>query len=337
MISQQTLTLAFLFFCVVLAGPVIAQTETTSDQGTDTTDEQSRADERLTNIVLKTAQGIDNFFSNDRGVWQENKTRVTLRGNVDYIDDAGWDFVPEVKIYLALPGLNDRLRLIMNDEDEDGTGGARGSDDESNLAFRFVGSLTDRYGIAFDLGISTRGDPTLQGFVRANFFRQWPLGSWEGRLANRLYWYTDSHWRNDFRWYFEKSLSDKFFFRSRTRFDYQEDKASEVYPEQIFTLFQQINDRTALAYEAIARQIFVEDSPFFPDDFLTTCDKAPRCNQFQLRLRFRQNFKYPWLFYEIWPIAAFTEVRDYEFTPAIRFRLEVVLGQPPTLTRLDEG
>ena len=149
-----------------------------------------------------------------------------------------------------------------------------------------------------------------------------------------MYWYTDSHWRNDFRWYFERRFGSKFFFRSRTRFDYQEDKDSQTYPEQRFTLFQQINDRTALAYEAIAGQIFDEDSPFFPNDFLQPC--SPKCNHIQLRLRWRQNVKFPWLFYEVWPIAGFTEERDYEFTPAIRLRLEVVLGDPPKTTRLEE-
>jgi hypothetical protein len=54
-----------------------------------------------------------------------------------------------------------------------------------------------------------------------------------------------------------------------------------------------------------------------------------------LRLRFRRNIKkYPRFFYEIWPIAAWAEQRDYNFTPAIRLRLEVVLGDVPKGTRL---
>ena len=328
---RQILALASLSFCLFFAGPVFAQTESTNEQS-----KVEKSQEELTNLVLKSANAIDGFFGNERGVWQQNKTRVTLRGNVDWVDDAGWEFNPEAKIYLALPGLNNRLRLILNDDDDDDTAGASSDDDESNLALRFVGKLQDRYGLAFDLGVSTRGDPTLQGFGRLNLYRQWNLGNsgWEARLANRLYWYTDSHWRNDFRWYFERRISDRFFFRSRTRFDYQEDKASEVYPEQRFTLFQQINDRTALAYEAIGRQIFNEDSPFYPDDFLQPC--SPKCNQFFVRLRWRQNVKFPWFFYEVWPGVGFAEARDYEATPFIRFRLEVVLGEPPKSTRLEE-
>ncbi len=58
--------------------------------------------------------------------------------------------------------------------------------------------------------------------------------------------------------------------------------------------------------------------------------------RYVIRLRFRQDIGYPWLFYEVWPIAAWAEERDYEFTPGIRFRRAVVLGDPPKTTRLGD-
>ncbi|MDH3639626.1 MAG: hypothetical protein OES09_14365 [Gammaproteobacteria bacterium] len=289
--------------------------------------------ESLTDVVRQTANVVDNFFSTERHSWQNNKTRVTVRGNLDWLDEHGWDIAPDVRIHLALPGLDDRLRLVVNDDDEsEASDRATSDDNESNVALRFIARANDRYGITFDLGASTRGDPSVQGFVRANFFRTWQLSeTWDGRLENRLYWYNDSKWRNDVRWYFERLIGDKFFFRARSRLDYQEDKDSDWYPEQRFTLFQQISDRSALAYEVLAEEIFFDDSPFDRGEILKPDD---RFTHFQARLRFRQNIGYPWLFYEIWPIAWWTEERDYEFTPSIRFRLEVVLGDPPRTTRL---
>lgn len=331
--TPRTFPLFSAVLLLVLANPTLAQTES----GTEETGAE-KTQQKLTNVVQKTASAIDNFFSNDRYVWSDNKTRVTLRGNFDWIDDHGWEFNPQVRLYVALPGLNDRLRLVVNDDDgeDGGSGGGQAGDDESTMALRFIGSVKDKYGITFDAGVSTRGDPTLQVFGRANFFRNWELGwKWAGRLENRLYYYNDSKWRNDFRWYFERNFGEKFFFRSRTRFDYQDDKDKDWYPEQRFTLFHQISDRTALAYEAIYQEIFFDDSIFDPDEFLQPCGK--KCTQVQLRLRFRQNFLYPWLFYEFWPVAAWTEQRDYEFTPAARFRLEIVLGNPPTTAKLGES
>ena len=294
-------------------------------------DRVEQTQQKLTNLVLRTAGGIDNFFSNERHSWTNNKTRITLRANADWIDNAGWDGSPEVRINLVLPGT--KLRLVANDDDDEGaTDGSAGDQDESNLALRWAGKVSNKFGLTFDAGVSTRGDPTLQGFGRINLFRNWKLTkTWDVRLENRLYYYTDSEFRNDFRWYFEHRLNEKFFFRSRTRLDYQQDKDSDIYPEQRFTLFQQISNRSAIAYEVYAREVFFDDSPFDDDDILVPDNRYTR---FVARLRFRQNVGYPWLFYEIWPTAAWAEERDYEFTPAIRFRLEVVLGDPPEKTQL---
>ena len=289
----------------------------------------------LSNIVLKSANAIDNFFSTDRHYWGANQTRVAVRFNFDYLDDHGWEFNPQLRLNVALPGISDRVRLVANDDDDDGAAdGTAGDDDDSSLALRYIGSISDTWGISYDLGLSTRGDPSLQGFARANLFRQWELSeTWNMRLENRLYWYTKIDWRNDFRWYFEKRINDKFFFRSRTRLDWEQDKESDWYPEQRFTLFHQLSNRTALAYELIWEEVYFDDTPFDDDELLNPPD-GNRYEHFQARIRFRQNFKYPWLFYEIWPIAAWTEERDYEFTPAVRLRVEVVLGDLPDGTRI---
>lgn len=329
--STGKILLAALAALALTMSSAAQETGDSNQQGE--TDRVDAAQQRLTDLVRQTAGEIDNFFSDERYSWQNNKTRITLRGNLDWIDEHGWESSPEVRIHLSMPGTNNRIRIVANDDDDDGAAdGGAGDENESNLALRWVGKVTNKYGITLDLGLSTRGDPSLQAFVRANMFRNWKLTkTWDGRLENRLYYYTDSELRNDFRWYFEHRINDKFFFRSRTRFDYQQDKDKGVYPEQRFTLFQQINNRTALAYELIAEEIYFDDSPWDVDEILEPSD---RYTQFQARLRFRQNIGYPWLFYEVWPIAAWAEERDYEFTPAIRFRLEVVLGDPPKQTRL---
>lgn len=311
-----------------------SETESNAPADTEAADTADKIQKGLTNLVLQSANSVDNFFSTERHTWGDNATRVTLRGNFDWVDKADWEFRPEIRLFLALPGLGDRFRIVANDDDDDGAGGGGGQGDEndSNLALRFVGKVSNKYGISFDLGLSTRGDPSLQGFARANLFRNWKLTkTWDGRAENRLYWYTDSGWRNDFRWFFEHRINENFFFRSRTRFDYLEDRNSEWYPEQRFTLFQQISKRSALAYELAYEQIAAEDSPWNQDEVQVVAD---RYTHYYARLRFRQNIGYPWLFYEVWPTAAWAEEQDYDFVPAIRFRLEMVLGDPPKTTRL---
>jgi hypothetical protein len=232
-----------------------------------------------------------------------------------------------------MPGFGERMRFITNEAEDDENSVREFDENETNVALRYIALATQKYAISTDLGISTRGDPAVQFFGRANLRRNFNLSEkWRGRLEDRLYWYSNSKWRNDFRWYFERELSEKFLFRSRTRFDFMQDRNSNVFPQQSFILYQMINNRTAIAYEAIAEQIFFENSVFDSDEFLQSCGE--KCNRFQLRLRFRQSIGYPWLFYELWPTAGWSEERDYEFNPSIRFRLEIVLGNQPRTTRL---
>lgn len=283
--------------------------------------------ERWSESVLRMATGIDNFFSNERHEWTTDESRLTLRGDADWIDHHGWEFKPDLRLYLALPGVSERLRLVVNDQDERGAAEqlAR-EEDEADVALRFIGTRRSNFGAAYDAGLSTRDD-TFQAFGRVNLYARYSLGeTWAGRSENRIYWYTSSGWRNDFRQYFERKISERFFFRSRSRVQYDEAKQEGIYPQQIFSLFQRISDRTVLAYEAIAEEYCGCDAIFDLDEQKVLDDEY---TAYSLGLRFRQNVKYEWLFYELWPTVGWPEERDYEATPAIRFRLEIILGNPP--------
>lgn len=330
----KNLALSLVASSVLFTGWAAAAESGGAAAESESEDKVVEAQERLSDTVLKAATSIDNFFSNERNSWTQNKTRVTLRGNLDWLDDQGWEFSPEFKLFLALPGLDDRLRLVVNDEDDDGTtDGTADDDDESNIALRFVGKVTKEFGVSYDLGLSTRDDE-FQGFARANLYRHYGLGDkWVGRTEDRLYWYTQAGWRNDFRQYFERTIGDNKLFRSRTRIQYLEDRDDGWYPEQKFSLYQRFSDKKVVAWEAIYQVYSSQDSFYEPQNQLVQADEYAL---YQVRARWRQNVWQPWLFYEIWPIAAWPEERDYEFTPAIRLRLEIVLGDPPKKAVLEE-
>ena len=158
---------------------------------------------------------------------------------------------------------------------------------------------------------------------------------WAGRSEGRFYYYTDTGVRVDLRQYFEHKISKDWFFRSRTRAQYFEEEGSDIFPEQRFTLFQRLGYHSALAYEALA-EIIPDDDNVFDDDELLV-EPQDKCNQVQVRLRYRRNVWRPWFFFEIWPIVAWTEQRDYETTLAARVRLEFLFGHvSQSQTRLSE-
>ena len=323
-----------LLFVTVLV--IASNTSLSYAQTTESQDKLERAQIKATKQVRQMANTVDNFFSMERHFWNDNPSRLTLQGNFDWIDNHGWELNPTIRTNWALPGLNDRLKLVVNEVHSSGSVGGAGADDDPTAALRWAGSSgkSKNNGYSLDLGLSGYGDPSVQVFGRINAYRRWGIGLWNLRLQNRLFYYATSELRNDFRTYVERPVTDQIFFRSRTRFDYSQEKDSQWYPSQTFTLFQEINDRTAIAWEAYANEVFPEDAVFDPDEFLRSCGKS--CRTYHLRFRFRQNVGYRWLFYEVWPGVAWPEARDYEFTPGIRIRLEVVLGDPPDKIQFSE-
>lgn len=275
------------------------------------------------------AGNVDQFFATDSyATYGDNRSRLRLRLNTDYIEHHGWDLGLNVKLHLVLPGLGDRVRLVMNDADDDDDASQAGdSTDESDVALRWVWKQTDRFGLSSDLGVRIK-DSDLAGFGRINAGLRYPLGEkWKGATTNRLYYYSDTGVRDDVRQYFDRPINDKLLFRSRTRIQYFEENDHNPTSEQKFTLFHTLSARHALAYEALVKRLDSSDS-LFDDDEITIPLQDNYIN-YELRVRYRTNVWRKWLFLEFWPVVGWPEERDYDLTLGARFRVEINFGQTP--------
>jgi hypothetical protein len=288
---------------------------------------------RTTDLIQGTTGYFDSFFFADtEDAFTSNETRVRLRLNTDYIDGHGWDFSPNIRLNLALPFLNDKVRLVMNeDTDEDQGSNASDSAEGSDLALRWVELDGDRLGLSFDLGLrlSGVGYPDSQteaaGFARINTSLRFELGkNWSSRSNNRLYYYSNTKVRNDFRQYFDRPFNDNVMFRSRTRVQYFEENGYNPQWEQKLTIFHKLNEKSAIAYEAVVEKMALEDSIFDPEDIIVGLQDSYYSGL--IRLRYRRNIWRPWFFVEVWPTLAWPEERDYETTPAVRIRFEINFG-----------
>jgi hypothetical protein len=292
----------------------------------------------LSDTVLKSADSIDGFFATERyNSWENNRSNVRVRLNIDPVENAGTQYGGELKINLLLPGTAGRWRFVANDDDDgdESSGGGEDFTDETSLALRYMGVQTDKWQLSVDLGVRIK-DSDLGFYPRLNVIRNYPLGEkWAGRTEGRFYYYTDTGGRVDLRQYFEHKFSKDWFFRSRTRAQWFDEEGSDIFPEQRFTLFQRLSYKSALAYEALARVQPAGDSVFDEEDLLV--EPQDKYNQAQVRLRYRRNLWRPWFFVEVWPVVAWPEERDYETTFAGRLRLEVLFGHvTERQTRLGE-
>ena len=317
--------------------PVMALAAESAPEDSPPEDNRSRVDrsyDSVDNLVQNTVRRIDSFFVNEEhATFTDRKTRVRLRLNTDYIQHHGWEVSPKVKLNLVLPGMNDRLRLVVNDDEGADVDQAAPGDDDNDVALRWIGRQSAKRGYSFDLGLRIKGgspDP----FGRVNVGYEYDLpGQWVGQSTNRFYYYSKTGFRNDFRQYFNRGLTDELLFRSRTRIQYFEENEKNPYIEQKFSIFHSLSETRKLAYEALYRKLSIEDSPFDEDEIEVV--GASYFNHFQLQMRYREQFWKPWFYVEVWPIVAWPEERDYDTTFGARLRLEVNLGGTGD-KRLDE-
>jgi len=327
---------------MITSGVASAADAAASPSPTDTQTDQSRSPSDT--VLSKTAARIDRlhgqseqlvqslvgrvdaFFVNDEfATFTDNESRVRLRLDADHWENAGWDVAPRVRLQLVMPGLQRRLRLVVNDGDVEESGQPVDDDSKDNdIAFRWVNDDDDRIKLSYDLGLRISGSG-VDPFVRFNAGISYPVAEqWQGQTTNRLFHYVKRGWRNDFAQTFDRPLADDLLLRSRSRIQYFQNRRHNPTLEQKFSLFHTLDEQSVLAFEALWRQRSEEDSVYGDEALLV--EPRNHYDQFAIQARYRRNIGRPWFFVELWPILYWPEERDYEASLAARIRVEVNLG-----------
>jgi len=286
-------------------------------------------------MVQRLVGRVDSFFvTDDYATFNDNDSRVRLRLDADHYENAGWDISPRIKLQLVMPGLQNRLRLVVNDGDVEESGQPANDDSKDNdVAFRWVTNMGDNIALSYDLGIRIQGGG-VDEFARVNAGITYPVaGEWQGQTTNRLYYYASAGWRNDFAQRFDRSYGDDLLFRSRSRIQYFQNHSYNPTLEQKFSLFQTLGAQSVLAYEVLWRRQSEEESVYGDSDLLI--DPQDHYDQFAVQLRYRRSIGRPWFFVEFWPIVYWPEERDWQTSLAARIRVEVNLGSTGKL-KLDD-
>lgn len=258
---------------------------------------------------------FDNFFADDR-IFKEGVagTYVRWRNEFTYDEEEYFSFKSSLNFSVELPSTENRLRLtFQGDEDEDLRDIAPGN-----------GSST-----ANSLGLLLNLIETPRSKFNANLTLSPKL-----RLRYR---YTYPMYDNVILRFTQELQRDKAVHSARTLFDYEyivkrdflfrsstEGVVSEEFDGvdwlQAFVLFQRVNNKTSLSYEAGINGV---------------TEPWKLATNYRLGVRFRKNFHREWLFYEIapeytWPITLDDERTKIEIERRSKwllfFRLEVHFG-----------
>lgn len=260
---------------------------------------------------------FDNFFSDDR-LFDEGVagTYVRWRNDLSFDEEDEFKFKTSIAASVQLPGISDKLHLTFENDDEDdlsdvAPGLQRGEDTSSTLGLQV--NVKESKRSKFSAKFSFTPKLLLRYRYTYPFTKEVTL-----RFTQELEREKSVNSARS-RFDYEQTYKENFLFRSSTELSLSED-FDGVDWLQAFVLFQRLNKKESIAYEASANGI-----------------TEPRSLELDYRVgvRFRKNFHREWLFFEIapeftWPLTLNEDRGEIEISRRSKFllffRLEIHFG-----------
>ncbi len=271
-----------------------------------------RAHQMISSRITETADRLDAFLGEPR--IQEEANRSYLKVAVLRIkDEHGMEVVKEIKLKIVLPRLQNRIHLIIAQEDDEeaivpeaGTGFAEDlttgtpSGDLTSAVRLILRSARD-LNIFIDAGVRVRVHPTV--FSRLRYRRSVELDQWAVRFTQSVKWEEEFaekpyQWEVISRLDFDRPIPPRHFFRTSLQGAWYEGRHG-YFVTQGFALVHQISERRAFVYEwntlaLTGRLVKTENNT----EIIVDPDTRFRVEETGLKVRYRQTIGWPWLFFE---------------------------------------
>jgi len=314
---RHGLLLGTLLLAPLLAGaqdtnaPVALEGE--ADPGRSLGEKVDDLHDDLSEQILNVTHRFDSFFGEELIDDDQDDTLVRLQMTAEMGENNRQSFNNRLSVRLKLPRLHDRVQLIFDDIVE--------KNDEKNIVQEVKDSepLTGvRYAVRenqlhynLDVGAKLRMEP--DAFVRARASKVFPMDPWMLKLSQDVYWLMRDGPGEITQARFSRRLNHLYLFRAITRGSWDESHDG-ITLSQSFSLYQEVSKRKALRY-TIAGEM--------------PTSTAMVMDEYKALVTWRQLVRGDWLYIEIEPAASFPRNRDYEFTPTILFKLDLMFGDSP--------
>jgi hypothetical protein len=280
------------------------------------------AHERVSETILSSARRIDAFFSDERALREETDTRLRL-GISNFTQEG--DLLQtnlRASFRLDLPVFTERFRLLFTGEEEEEertfaqpariprTPAVTPRERQTSISLRYFLLSTLRQ----NASISTRvrlhnGSPI---FVMEPRYRQTvPVKDWDFRFTQRLAAYSDDRLEIHTIFDLERPVGRDLFFRTTAAGVWLDPERNYYYGLHL-ALFQPLSRERMIQY-------------LWANNFVTRPTQVLEGITFSVS--YRQKIWREWLFFEVTPQIFFPREQDYEFSPALLLRLDIIFGE----------
>lgn len=271
--------------------------------------------ELISYTLSDSVERLDKFFG-EAPIYDENRvTRLQTSLGVRQDRHDGTKFLTDLKLRLALPRMENRLQILVDESARDDqprefdslSGALRPQKPDAGL--RYIFKRDEKRSVGADLGgrISS-SRPQIYARLRGRVTV--PLDPWEARLTQSVAWFSKDRWRETSQVVWSRKLRNDCLFRSESALTWEERKYG-VTPFQEFSFWRTVSPRTAFRLAM---------SGIWPE---TPCVSEAN---YSTVFTWRQLAYRDWLFLEVAPGVEFPQKEDYEINPLVTVKLEVVFS-----------
>lgn len=256
---------------------------------------------------------VDAFFGDDLIDDDIQGSRAKIRMSTRQVSGDTLEYKFGVSVKLDLPHTNDRLKLLIESEEEEDAVQQNflESVDNTNYstALRFLIKERAAWRTDFDVGI--RGGLPPNPFTRFRARRYAYLSAWEVRATQTLYYFRDDGWGEDTELRLDYPLNTEKVFRVNARARYLLDNQYFDLNYDL-ALYHELSPKAVLAYNAGASGDSEQGATFY---------------SYYAGVRYRRQVYSDWMFFEIAPQFEWHRDTDYRTRPVLMLRLESLISQ----------
>lgn len=312
------------FICLIVTTPTQASGEEAAPQDLTKTTDLSPAESTWwieqydiwSHSFHNMVSSIDSFFAGDNYELLEHNSYLRLRLGARWEENDGLSEDGDVKVRLDLPSMKQRWNLfIENQLDERETLDSTNREDEISPVSdddSFYGGISrerdlEDWYLRPELGLRLRAP--LDPFARLKARRQIETNSvWNGQFQQSIYYFHSDGFGTRVQFMFSRPAGEQFQFQVKSEAQWQDDTHNTDLA-QVFTLQQQLAERSTLTYEL---------------GFLGETKPSARSTEHYFNLRYRQPLYKDKLYLDV--IPAVNWPRDEGFEPEFSFttRFEIL-------------
>ncbi|NOU01479.1 MAG: hypothetical protein HOO95_07900 [Gallionella sp.] len=277
----------------------------------------------LSSKFVSFTRSLDSFFADDRNYQESNNSLVQL--DLVRVARYGGDrnFVLSGRAKLDLPSTEKRFHLLLEtNPDKNVTGEPKQAQttplkkvlgpESYAAAVRYEKAKEQEkpWHLSSDLGVKFQGIHT-NPFARARGSYAIPINEWRLKAAETVFWFNTIGAGETTQIDVERILSEPMLFRATSNATWLNDKQNFDL-RQDFSVYQNLNERSALLYQASATGV---SNPQW------------QLNEYVALMQYRYRLHKQWVFLEVSPQVHFPKADNFKANPAISFRLEMLLDR----------